>query len=83
MLNAFFKARPRLRAALFGLAVCAPCFAVGVRLEEDGELTVAAPFGLDDVFDLTIRPTPDRPVAKDWDRIIELKTAGAYAALAG
>lgn len=29
MLNAFFKARPRLRAALFGLAVCAPCFAVG------------------------------------------------------
>lgn len=30
MLNAFFKARPRLRAALFGLAVCAPCFAVGV-----------------------------------------------------
>ena len=30
MLNAFFKARPRLRAALFGMAVCAPCFAVGV-----------------------------------------------------
>ena len=30
MLNAFLKARPRLRAALFGLAVCAPCFAVGV-----------------------------------------------------
>ncbi|MCZ4108738.1 nucleotidyltransferase family protein [Brevundimonas diminuta] len=49
----------------------APCFAVGVRLEEDGEITVAAPFGLEDVFNLTIRPTPDRPVAKDWDRIIE------------
>ncbi|KAK0340930.1 hypothetical protein LTR94_028506, partial [Friedmanniomyces endolithicus] len=49
----------------------APCFAVGVRLEEDGEITVAAPFGLEDVFCLTIRPTPDRPVAKDWDRIIE------------
>ncbi|WP_296167215.1 alpha/beta hydrolase [uncultured Brevundimonas sp.] len=30
MLHAFFKARPRLRAALFGLAVCAPCLAVGV-----------------------------------------------------
>ncbi|MBJ7446358.1 MAG: alpha/beta hydrolase [Brevundimonas sp.] len=30
MLNAFFEARPRLRAALFGLAVCAPSFAVGV-----------------------------------------------------
>lgn len=49
----------------------APCFAVGVRLEEDDEITVAAPFGLDDVFNLTIRPTPGRPVAKDWDRIIE------------
>ena len=49
----------------------APCFAVGVRLEQDGEVTVAAPFGLDDVFNLTIRPTPDRPVANDWDRIIE------------
>lgn len=49
----------------------APCFSVGVRLEEDGEITVAAPFGLDDVFSLTIRPTPDRPLANDWDRIIE------------
>lgn len=49
----------------------APCFAVGVRLEEAGEITVAAPFGLDDVFNLTIRPTPDRPLANDWDRIIE------------
>lgn len=49
----------------------APCFAVGVRLEGDDEITVAAPFGLKDVFSLTIRPTPDRPVAKDWDRIIE------------
>jgi uncharacterized protein len=49
----------------------APCFAVGVRLEESGEITVAAPFGLDDVFNLTIRPTPNRAVAKDWDRIIE------------
>ena len=49
----------------------APCFAVGVRLEEDGEITVAAPFGLEDVFHLTIRPTWGRPVAQDWDRIIE------------
>lgn len=49
----------------------APCFAVGVRLEEDDEITVAAPFGLEDVFNLTIRPTPDRAVAKDWDSIIE------------
>jgi hypothetical protein len=49
----------------------APCFAIGVRLEESGEITVAAPLGLDDVFSLTIRPTSDRPVAKDWDRIVD------------
>ncbi|GAA0388048.1 nucleotidyltransferase family protein [Brevundimonas terrae] len=48
----------------------APCFAVGVRLENDGEISVAAPFGLEDMFNLTIRPTPERPVAKDWDKII-------------
>lgn len=30
MFNAFFEARPRLRAALFGLAICAPTFAVGI-----------------------------------------------------
>ena len=30
MFHAFFKARPRLRAALFGLAVCSPVLVVGV-----------------------------------------------------
>lgn len=30
--------------------------AVGVRLEDDGGLDVAAPFGLDDLFSLVIRP---------------------------
>ena len=30
MFQAFFKARPRLRAALFGLAVCSPVLVVGV-----------------------------------------------------
>lgn len=30
MFNAFFTARPRLRAALFGLAVCSPAFVVGI-----------------------------------------------------
>ncbi len=29
---------------------------VGVRLEHDGTLDVAAPFGLDDMFDMVIRP---------------------------
>ena len=49
----------------------APCFAAGVRLEDDGQITVVAPFGLDDVFDMVIRPNPNRPLAKDWSRVAE------------
>jgi hypothetical protein len=49
----------------------APAFAVGVRLEADDRLTVAAPFGLDDVFAMVIRPNPTRPIAADWDRVID------------
>ena len=49
----------------------APAFAVGVRLEDDDQITVVAPFGLDDVFDMRIRPNPRRPLAKDWDRVTE------------
>lgn len=48
----------------------APAFAVGVRLEPDGAITVAAPFGLDDVFDMVIRPNPYRPRAKGWDKAV-------------
>lgn len=48
----------------------APTFAVGVRLEADDEITIAAPFGLEDVFAMTIRPNPLRPVAKGWARTI-------------
>ena len=32
--------------------------AVGVRLEADGSLDVAAPFGLDDMFAMVVRPNP-------------------------
>ncbi|QYF86317.1 nucleotidyltransferase family protein [Brevundimonas sp. PAMC22021] len=49
----------------------APAFAVGVRLEADDALTVVAPFGLADVFDMVIRPNPFRPLAKDWNRVVE------------
>ena len=49
----------------------APTFAVGVRLEADDSLSVAAPFGLEDVFTLTIRPNPNRPLARGWTRTIE------------
>ena len=48
----------------------APAFAVGVRLEADDTISVAAPFGLEDVFSLTLRPNPNRPLAKGWDRAI-------------
>ncbi|MFN3837448.1 MAG: nucleotidyltransferase family protein [Brevundimonas sp.] len=49
----------------------APTFAVGVRLEADGDISVAAPFGLDDVFAMTVRPNPNRPLARGWARTIE------------
>jgi uncharacterized protein len=38
----------------------APVCAVGARLERDGELTIVAPFGLDDVFAMRLRPNPRR-----------------------
>ncbi len=47
----------------------APAFAVGVRLEADDSITIVAPFGLEDAFDLVVRPNPDRPLAKDWAKI--------------
>lgn len=50
--------------------VC-PAFSVGVRLEDDDRITVAAPFGLDDVFDMVLRPNPNRPLANGWDRVVK------------
>lgn len=41
--------------------------AVGARLEADGRLTLLAPFGLDDLFALRMRPNPDR-VTKGFAR---------------
>ncbi|WP_306002977.1 nucleotidyltransferase family protein [Brevundimonas sp. C43] len=49
----------------------APTFAVGVRLEADDRLSIAAPFGLDDVFALTIRPNPNRPLARGWAKAVD------------
>ena len=37
-----------------------PTFAVGVRLESDDRLYIEAPFGLDDLFALRLRPNPRR-----------------------
>ena len=49
----------------------APAFAVGVRLEKDDAVSVVAPFGLEDVFSMTLRPNPNRPLAKGWTRTID------------
>lgn len=35
-------------------------FSVGARLERDGTMTLVAPFGLQDLFDLKLRPNPTR-----------------------
>jgi hypothetical protein len=40
-----------------------PAFAVGARLEADGRLTIVAPFGLEDLFAMRLRPNPARPTA--------------------
>jgi hypothetical protein len=36
--------------------------AVGVRLEPDDSLVIAAPYGLGDIFDMVLRPNPELPV---------------------
>lgn len=48
----------------------APAFAVGVRLEPDDSLSVAAPFGMEDLFAMVLRPNPNRPLAGDWDKVV-------------
>ena len=48
----------------------APAFAVGVRLEDDDTVSVAAPFGLEDVFGMVLRPNPNRPLAKGWEKAV-------------
>ena len=49
--------------------VC-PAFAVGVFLQDDGSMSVEAPFGLDDVFAMRLRVNPLRGVSTDWHRIV-------------
>ena len=42
------------------LRFVAPAFAVGVRLQADDRLHVEAPFGLEDLFAMRLRPNPNR-----------------------
>jgi hypothetical protein len=65
--------------------------AVGVRLDRNGVIEVAAPFGLEDLFGLVVRPTPrfqtvkhgvylDRVRAKQWQATwprLRIQTASA------
>ena len=53
----------------------APAFAVGVRLEDNDRISVAAPFGLDDMFGLVLRPNPQRPRATGWDKVVASATS--------
>lgn len=57
---------PPLRSTAESLErfVC-PAFAVGARLEADDRLTVAAPFGLEDLFAMRLRPNPSRELNPD------------------
>ena len=43
-------------------------FAVGVRLEPQDRLAILAPFGLDDLFALRMRPNPRRPTNRGFAR---------------
>ena len=65
--------------------------AVGVRLDAQGVVEITAPFGLDDLFDLVVRPTPrfmtdkyplylERLHAKDWQAAWPRLTFAAPAA---
>ena len=44
--------------------VC-PAFSVGLRLTQDNRIDVAAPFGLEDLFAMRLRPNPRRPINPD------------------
>jgi uncharacterized protein len=48
----------------------APAFSIGIRLEHDDAISVAAPFGLEDMFDMVLRPNPNRPPARGWDKAV-------------
>jgi uncharacterized protein len=50
-----------------------PLFAVGARLEPDGRMTILAPFGLDDLFALRLRPNPVRPIGEFERKVSPLR----------
>jgi hypothetical protein len=63
-----YDALPDTDAALTRFV--APAFSIGVRLEDDDTISIAAPFGLQDMFDMVLRPNPNRPLARGWDKAV-------------
>ena len=57
---------PPLRSTAEALErfVC-PAFGVGARLGAGGKVEIVAPFGLDDLFALRLRPNPRRPLNRE------------------
>ena len=45
-----------------------PAFSCGLKLLPDNKIDIVAPFGLDDLFAMYIRPNPLRPLAQGWVR---------------
>lgn len=60
---------PLARTADAPARFVAPAFAVGATLEADDSISIVAPYGLADVFDMVVRPNPTRGRAKGWDAI--------------
>ena len=48
-----------------------PAFALGIRLEADDSISVSAPFGLEDTFEMVLRPNPNQPLSSAWLHVIE------------
>jgi len=59
MFTAFLKARPRLRAALFGLAVCSPVFVVGINAARADERVAQPAFSSDRLSVEVVGSGPD------------------------
>lgn len=53
----------------------ATAFAVGVRLEPDRRISVAAPFGLEDCFAMVLRPNPGFGLSENYRRTAEAALA--------
>jgi uncharacterized protein len=74
----FGRPYPALLSTDEALRRClATVHAVGIRLEQDGSITIAAPYGLSDIFDLVLRPAPT--LDADDRRAFLAKAADAQA----